>query len=434
MEEKRRREIDDGERGNQLPVPAIQHIQSFLGGRQAARTSVISKSWYVAWLTRPNLYFNQRCFDEYRSLRFVEFVKKTMKRYEESDLNINGFNIRLFSRYLHCTSDESIVSTELIKKILRLCVNGADCKFEFMSSCYVLPSELLATEKLQSLSVLGCKINRPVGGRVEFSILKSIRLEYISMDGDLFKDAFPCLEDLTLLCCHGYKQLEISSTNLKWLTIEDNRIIKVNFTIPNIRRFVFAGSCSPLLLLTAVSKEWECDISLKYLHHKLNESWFHKLTDLSRKLSASMCKVSLSIVFFGHNGVDRRASCSGWTKPKLDNLTLSVPSPFFGYDFLLETLFVSCHPRFVTQYWFPDPCGEEKANNKWVKFLFKRLLQDKGSVSYGYSERSLIRETEVEIFDDGLDEWQPLAWRTLLEHGEGRKGKRKIRFRLEWEY
>ncbi|KAG8370088.1 hypothetical protein BUALT_Bualt14G0081200 [Buddleja alternifolia] len=83
MERGKRSEAINGE--IQLPEAIIQQIQSLLNGKEAAQTSVISKSWYNAWLTNPNLDFDQRNFrigdsESEAAERFPNFVKKTMQR------------------------------------------------------------------------------------------------------------------------------------------------------------------------------------------------------------------------------------------------------------------------------------------------------------------------------------------------------------------
>ncbi|KAL8525249.1 hypothetical protein ACS0TY_014760 [Phlomoides rotata] len=71
----------------QLPEAIIQHIQSFLNGKEAAQTTLLSKSWNDAWLTRPNLDFDQKAFERKSSddtqssqTRFWNFVNKTVER------------------------------------------------------------------------------------------------------------------------------------------------------------------------------------------------------------------------------------------------------------------------------------------------------------------------------------------------------------------
>lgn len=59
-----------------LAEEVIQHIQSFMSGKEAARSAILSKSWYHAWLSRPTIdFFCDRAFAE-----------KTIQRYQDSNL------------------------------------------------------------------------------------------------------------------------------------------------------------------------------------------------------------------------------------------------------------------------------------------------------------------------------------------------------------
>ncbi|KAL3645015.1 hypothetical protein CASFOL_010195 [Castilleja foliolosa] len=51
-----------GEGEIQFAEPIIHRLQSFLTGKEAAQTTIVSKSWHSAWLTRPNLDFDDTYF------------------------------------------------------------------------------------------------------------------------------------------------------------------------------------------------------------------------------------------------------------------------------------------------------------------------------------------------------------------------------------
>ncbi|KAL0376513.1 UNVERIFIED_CONTAM: hypothetical protein Scaly_0768900 [Sesamum calycinum] len=114
-----------------LPEAIIQHIQSFLDGKQAAQTSVLSKSWYNAWLTRPNVDLDERNFPtiDAKSLipdEFLIFAKKTMERYRNFNLKIESFRL-----WMRSTRPGSIsLANELILGALKMDVNGIDLEFD----------------------------------------------------------------------------------------------------------------------------------------------------------------------------------------------------------------------------------------------------------------------------------------------------------------
>ncbi|KAL3640850.1 hypothetical protein CASFOL_015818 [Castilleja foliolosa] len=140
----------------QLPKPIIQHVQYFLDGKDAARTTVLSKSWHSAWLTRPNLEFNEWDFERYSNredgLRFYEFAKKIIQRYEESNLRIDRLVI-------HMKTGGPLLkdlTSELIVKALKLGASHIYCE----CGSLVLPREVFEAENLVELSLVRCHICR----------------------------------------------------------------------------------------------------------------------------------------------------------------------------------------------------------------------------------------------------------------------------------
>ncbi|KAI3497046.1 hypothetical protein L1887_39427 [Cichorium endivia] len=81
-----RREVED--------VPELmQHIQSRLPLKEAARTSLLSKSWLLAWSTNPTLRFH--VYQERNrptSMKFVD-VDRTLLRYPRDNILINRFEL-----------------------------------------------------------------------------------------------------------------------------------------------------------------------------------------------------------------------------------------------------------------------------------------------------------------------------------------------------
>ncbi|KAL0457331.1 UNVERIFIED_CONTAM: hypothetical protein Slati_1072300 [Sesamum latifolium] len=114
----------------QLPESIIQHIQSFLTGKEAASTAVLSKSWYNSWLTRPALDFDERNFqnqnsDPQNDDKFFNFVKRSMERYHGLHLTIESFKLWMNVRDV----DSSSLATELIVKAVKMGANGVNLEF-----------------------------------------------------------------------------------------------------------------------------------------------------------------------------------------------------------------------------------------------------------------------------------------------------------------
>ncbi|KAL8481696.1 hypothetical protein ACS0TY_028004 [Phlomoides rotata] len=95
MEKRPRIEAISGE----IPEVIIQHIQSFLNGNDAARTSTLSKAWYAAWLTRPDLDFPD-----------LDIAKKTLLRYEESNRKLHSFRLSIDDYESVCKPKQTMIS------------------------------------------------------------------------------------------------------------------------------------------------------------------------------------------------------------------------------------------------------------------------------------------------------------------------------------
>ncbi|KAL3645034.1 hypothetical protein CASFOL_010214 [Castilleja foliolosa] len=177
-----------GEGEIHFPEPIIQRIQSFLNGKKAAQTTILSKSWHSAWLTRPNLdlddsHFkgshNRRYSGEYKRSSVDDFKvhsKKTIERYEQSNLKIESFNLCMYL-YHYDYFDE--LAEELIVKALRIGATRICLRLDRNKS-FVLPNEVFGADNLVELSVRGCTIK--LDDRV---VIKCRRLESLSLDDDV---------------------------------------------------------------------------------------------------------------------------------------------------------------------------------------------------------------------------------------------------------
>ncbi|KAK4425778.1 putative F-box/LRR-repeat protein [Sesamum alatum] len=501
-----------------LPEAIIQHIQSFLDGKQAAKTSVLSKSWYNAWLTRPNVDLDERHFPiiDSKSLipdEFLIFAKKTMERYRNFNLKIESFRL-----WLRSTRPGPIaLAYELILGALKMDVSCIDLEFDPPNMNFVLPDQVLEFQNLIRLSVSGCKIDPPVGGKVnclrlksltlstvrigddlvwdiisscplienlvlsicesvvevtklisarrvtkmltlktpsiefdkrnvgsvvdapikvsEFYKLKRLLLERVTIDNFFFRDfshKFPCLEDLSIQYCYGYKGIQISSRSIKCISMGQTRMLRGKFDVPNIRKFSFSGSTIPSLSFTTASSDWESDISISCSRYHLGVPWFLELKKFLTKLSQS--KISLNLWFLLEKRIDCMGDNQGLHMPTVENLILSMNSLSAVCSALLDGLFWSFRPKVVTLSWFPRSLNEP--NNNLIELLCKKLIQQESgsSCSQNLSVLDLrgLEEVNVEIREDSRSEWRPLPWKALLDASTSPEKKKKVRFLLKW--
>lgn len=175
----------------------IHRIQSFLDGKAATQTSTLSKLWYRAWRTRPDLDFRRDHFgsDE----RLLEFATKTVERYEQLNHKIDSFNLHMPREV--CSRRNTSLVNELMVRAMKLgavdlaitlwvwIIDGPDHRF-------TLPHCVLRFETLTRLSLAG-NFKLPV------SEIRSETLASLSLTGNFGIG----LKDLT---CPKLKTLSLS--------------------------------------------------------------------------------------------------------------------------------------------------------------------------------------------------------------------------------
>ncbi|KAL3629455.1 hypothetical protein CASFOL_026677 [Castilleja foliolosa] len=478
--EKRKR-VESGE--ILLPEAIIHHIQSYMSGKEAAQTSVLSKHWYSAWSTRPNLDFDHSHFLDLDGRicddRFKDFAKKTIQRYDELNLTIESINLRVRWSVTECLS----LSNKLIKKAMQM--GATDLKLQPIdpTPLFRLPKYLLGYENLVKLSATGCIIDLGVNGKVSWSRLKSLSLQKVYLEGDVICDIilccplieelllsecsfkvhisnrvpirrsrmltfstnlfelhklkclslkkvkidtsffcnlsskFPCLKDLTVHDCYGYKAIQISSPSLERISFAVKKtMLRANFEVPCIRKFTFSGLGLPCLSFGKSSFvwKWESDISVTCLGNSYGRSWFLKLKKFLVNLRPSRISLTLSISIVCK---DNFRDIQGLAKPPIvDNLRVLIGAPSLDCCELLNGLFLSCRPKLISFM-------GGKADNDFLGLLYLRLL----------GRLRDIKKVIVEFYDENLSEWgSALPLKALLDGYP--ENKQNIRLKLRWGY
>ncbi|KAL3645035.1 hypothetical protein CASFOL_010215 [Castilleja foliolosa] len=187
-----------------FPEPIIQRIQSFLTGKEVARTAILSKSWHSAWLTRPNLdlddtYFRRSVnrFDHVNIGGFIKYAKKTIKRYVQSNLKIESFKLRMdFNRYGRADQH----AKKLIVNALRIGATRLNLRLDCES--LVLPNEVFGADNLVELSVRRCRIKLDDGVVIKCRRLESLSINAYGITMDFVSNivsSCPCIEKFSLL-------------------------------------------------------------------------------------------------------------------------------------------------------------------------------------------------------------------------------------------
>ncbi|KAH6816552.1 hypothetical protein C2S51_021372 [Perilla frutescens var. frutescens] len=458
-----------------LPEAILQHIQSFLTGKEAARTTLISNSWYNAWLTRPTLDFDQQHFTNgdpnSSKTRFAEFATKSMARYQDLNLKIDSLRLR-------CTRGNETLANKLIMKAMKM--GATDLDLEMRS----LPREVLESETLVRLSVSG----RIVEGNVRCWRLKSLNLnrvhmksddvlrdiisccvlieelslchcrssskmftlsamnlselhklrilflETVSVDSSFFSGfecRFPCLKDLSVVRCYGFKTMQIVSTSLQRISfVEATKALRGEFDVPNLVSFSYSGMAIPSLSIQS-SREWESHVRLtRRCRLVVGRSWLLKLKRSLRKLSPS--KISLYINLLNSSHLRRVGEEEGDIHqgvPEslvLENLTIE-PSICSYNASVTGRLLRMCRPKFITLHWdVPESSEDWWPDSKSVDSIGKEVKKQVKVMAENLLD---LKEVNVEVYEESVAEWRmaPLDASATPEN----KGKIRFQFRFE---
>ncbi|KAL6531473.1 hypothetical protein OROMI_027836 [Orobanche minor] len=403
-----------------LPEAVIQQIQSFLSEKQAAQTSILSKSWYSAWLTRPNLVFDQcRSGCDYISyedvIRFLESARKTMQRYEESKLKLESFRLSMDRKQ----RESCIIGDELTAKALKL---GATKLFLSVRLGYsTFPMTLNACE---------------------FRNLKFLWLECLNIDPVFSDDSpseLPSMKVLELHSCFSKKGIRISSVSLERISFAHNNISRATLDVPNIRKFTFATRMTlPSLAFERASGDWVTDLSIEWRGNYFKTSWFHELEKFLEGLSLSKISLFLEIGLADKVLYNYAPDFQSLAKPVVENLTIKLHRKYITGDGIFKCLFGSCGPKFITQCW------EDLQRRGWswrvddnvLRLLCKTLMLDVSEnccvPNRNTSRLPGLEEVHVECFEETLAKWRPLSLKTLLDASTSLEDKQLIRFRLKW--
>ncbi|KAH6756236.1 hypothetical protein C2S53_004251 [Perilla frutescens var. hirtella] len=359
-----------------LPEAMIHHIQSFLTGKEAARTSLLSKPWHSAWLTRPALEFDQSDFHingdpKLDKIEFEKFATKTLQRYQQLNLKIESFRLHT----IRSGRGISALAKKLIVQAITR-IGATDLNLKLPYRCRLMSRRL----KLPEL----CRIRR-------------LCLNMMVVEDSFFSELssrYPCLKDLSLVGCHGYKRIRTASTSLEYISFaEQDKAMVAKFDVPNIRKFSYSGSIIPSVSIKAAaaeaSREWESDVSVTFRRRCRQtfpwwDSWSLSLSleKLLTNLRTSRINLSLNGDFaagFHHEGKI--------VPVVVENLTIDEAHILSGNGDLIESLLRVCRPKFITYY-------SKKEIDLLCTYNLTRILQRH------YRNRTFMEVVGVEIYKE----------------------------------
>lgn len=208
------RRLDCGfDRISNLPRNVIDLILDRLPIRDAARTSILSKTWRDVWVIHPSLRFDQQFFAQQRSKKNTQTMLVEIKRKHSKKTGIK----RIISNILLVHNGPILVFLLHIPSYLHLLPemdfwirnisNNGVRKLELLNNfvrTYKIPSYFFSCLELTCLSLTNCRLDPPRGFE-GFNNLLNVKLEKVNISADMSFGTQ--LKELHLSCCTGIEHL-----------------------------------------------------------------------------------------------------------------------------------------------------------------------------------------------------------------------------------
>ncbi|KAL3645017.1 hypothetical protein CASFOL_010197 [Castilleja foliolosa] len=390
----------------QFPKAVIQRLQSFLPGKEAARTAVVSKSWHSAWLTHPNLDLDDSHFKSSHNNQdddFKKYAKKTIKRYEESSLKIESFNLCMdINQY-----GRADLANKLIVKALRIGVTRLCLRLRNTSS-FDLPNEVFGADNLVELFVSGCRIK--LDDRV---VIKCCRLESLSLDGvygitmdmvSTIVSSCPCIEKLSILpnycvedeCVWDNAHLGVKKRRARRVNVAAARSVGVvDNLIPRLRCLMLGYASFKALCLGDLLSRFPFlkDFTL-YIYNKTSS---HFDTVFEEGIQISNCSLErIKLAMKGFQGRDEEVR-----KPRFKLDVPNVRKLTFEGDVIPCLSFMSTPPSSEWESHLSIECNRDGFFSFWFNELSELLTELSQSKTYLFlnAGRSTSRYSHMSSFD-----------------------------------
>ncbi|PHU15137.1 hypothetical protein BC332_16342 [Capsicum chinense] len=215
------------DRISQLPDPVLQHILFFLPAKDAALTSVLSKTWLRVWNLLPISTFD---FDQNDSL--WKLLLTEVEESKEADIR-DGFQSVIDDSLINLRFQKAIIekfrlslklsylkNASCIDEWIRLATNNCIKELDFYIKCrdgkdwYSLPGTTFTAKSLMVLRLGGFKLEWPlIVDHINLTKLRELSLTDVFLEERIILEicsACPAIEDLSLIRCRGVKDLLIS--------------------------------------------------------------------------------------------------------------------------------------------------------------------------------------------------------------------------------
>ncbi|KAL3653035.1 hypothetical protein CASFOL_002716 [Castilleja foliolosa] len=200
-----------------LPDGILIHILSFLGLKESAVTSVLSKRWEFIWTELPRLEFYEESKESDKIRQFAAMINRTL-------LIRRGAHLEKF--YVHFIYDESFASDVdywldfvLKNKVKEVCLHLMSRTEE---NLYRLPETMYSNPSLIWFSVHVC--NMDTLAKIDWRSLTRLDINDATLPQHVIENILsgcPVLHALSLEECQGFNCLDIKSQNMYELKVYD---------------------------------------------------------------------------------------------------------------------------------------------------------------------------------------------------------------------
>lgn len=200
-----------------LPGHITDKILSCLSLRDAVRTSVLSRSWRYKWTSLQHLTFDNQSV-------LVSSQDQAVIRNKLVNVVDHVLLLHTGPVYKFKLSHRDLQGVNDIDRWILFLSRGSVKEFVleiWKGNRYKIPSSLYSCQKLIHLEVFNCLL-KPPQGFGGFRSLKSLDLQHITMDQDVFEHLISScvlLERLTLMNFDGFSRLNIHAPNLLFFDI-----------------------------------------------------------------------------------------------------------------------------------------------------------------------------------------------------------------------
>ncbi|KAL3634851.1 hypothetical protein CASFOL_021905 [Castilleja foliolosa] len=247
---------------------------------------------------------------------------------------------------------------------------------------------------------------------MHFPHLKSLKLRGVQLPAETFvnfSSFFPCLNELIINNCDGFKELRLLSSSIKRLILKmglKNRI-KAFIDTPNILYFEYSGRDLPSIKFTTTSNEWASHITVWYKRSDDDAtSWFLMLNNLLKALSQSHISLNLNLFHSMYQKLRINDSYGGFYKPVVvEHLQLlscfsSSSDPLWCFNPAIVNCFLRvCRPRYI----HIDTYGDVRPKCNFAEYMSKLIPDETGC----FWLHDLV-EVSTEVWKMKAKEWRCL--------------------------